>query len=393
MHILQLLLVSGCAKRMPPPTLDSPAPTTSEVTAVPSEAVAPQMAAALEAMASAEAVPLPSLSSDEMRMHVIDVGQGAATLLEFPCGAVLIDAGGEDNKAFHSNPLLRNYLEGFFDSRPDLQETLASVIVTHPHIDHALGLVEIERYTVSNVVASAQTTGSGAKEQADFLAWAKAKAIPTVRVRSVDVPSGMGLTGPEIDPVESCPASSTNPVIRVLWGDDGKSGTANNDSVVVRVDFGESSAMITGDLQDTGPFLTRHKNTPILDVDIYELGHHGARNGTDTNLAKALSPSLALIAAGPFERSMAEAVSEHIAREYGHPNTLAIDALIPYVTDTRTPIDVQIGVKGSAIGHPRTSVFRSRRIDRAIYATGWDGDIVVTMWADGKLEVVTAGRE
>lgn len=32
-----------------------------------------------------------------MRVHFIDVGQGAATLFEFDDGAVLVDTGGEDN--------------------------------------------------------------------------------------------------------------------------------------------------------------------------------------------------------------------------------------------------------------------------------------------------------
>ena len=32
------------------------------------------------------------------------------------------------------------------------------------------------------------------------------------------------------------------------------------------------------------------------------------------------------------------------------------------------------------------------RFDRAIYATGWDGDIVVTARADGTISVATGGR-
>ena len=39
-----------------------------------------------------------------MRAHFIDVGQGDATLLEFPCAAVLIDTGGEQNGEFDHLP-------------------------------------------------------------------------------------------------------------------------------------------------------------------------------------------------------------------------------------------------------------------------------------------------
>src|SRR5258706_574037 len=74
-----------------------------------------------------------------MRVHLIDVGQGAATLVEFSCGAILIDTGGESNRYMDSTENLVNYLRAFFASRPDLDDTLALVVLTHPHIDHTRG--------------------------------------------------------------------------------------------------------------------------------------------------------------------------------------------------------------------------------------------------------------
>src|SRR4051812_31578041 len=46
-----------------------------------------------------------------MRVHLIDIGQGAATLLEFSCAAVLVDTGGETNEEFDSGAALRRYLD------------------------------------------------------------------------------------------------------------------------------------------------------------------------------------------------------------------------------------------------------------------------------------------
>ena len=48
---------------------------------------------------------------ERLRMHVIDVGQGAATLFEFPCAAVLVDTGGESTADFDSTRKLKDYLE------------------------------------------------------------------------------------------------------------------------------------------------------------------------------------------------------------------------------------------------------------------------------------------
>src|SRR3989304_3847221 len=63
-----------------------------------------------------------------MKAHVIDMGQANATLLEFPCGAVLIDAGAQDEEKVDE---LVRFLNEFFARRLDLNRTLKSIIITH----------------------------------------------------------------------------------------------------------------------------------------------------------------------------------------------------------------------------------------------------------------------
>jgi competence protein ComEC len=79
----------------------------------------------------------------KMRIHLIDVGQGVSTLIEFSCGAVLVDTGGEENAGYHSTDRLIAYLAGFFQHRPDLHDTLAELVITHPHIDHDRGAAAV----------------------------------------------------------------------------------------------------------------------------------------------------------------------------------------------------------------------------------------------------------
>ena len=91
-----------------------------------------------------------------MKVHFIDVGQGAATLLEFPCGAMLIDTGAQDQE--HVDNLI-DYLRDFFTRRKDLKSTLLQVTTTHPHIDHTMGLQRMAlligtlRFTATAVAA------------------------------------------------------------------------------------------------------------------------------------------------------------------------------------------------------------------------------------------------
>jgi len=52
-----------------------------------------------------------------MRAHFVNVGQANATLLEFPCGVVLVDAGAQDDE--HSDGLV-DFITSVFDARPAL---------------------------------------------------------------------------------------------------------------------------------------------------------------------------------------------------------------------------------------------------------------------------------
>src|SRR5688572_22272117 len=98
---LVALVVSGCGAQPARPIPPRPAPATLD----------PSFFASGDA------------SAPKMRVHLIDIGQGAATLVEFSCGAILIDTGGEYSRRYDSTQALVSYLRTFFESRPDLDET------------------------------------------------------------------------------------------------------------------------------------------------------------------------------------------------------------------------------------------------------------------------------
>jgi|SRR6266542_5559274 len=101
--------------------------------------------------------------SAQIRVHLINVGQGCATLIEFPCAAILVDACGEDNPLLNSSDSLKTYLDDFFDRRNDLNHTLQCVYLTHPHKDHTLGVPVILQppYLIKNAVTDGLEEGSG----------------------------------------------------------------------------------------------------------------------------------------------------------------------------------------------------------------------------------------
>ncbi len=331
--------------------------------------------------------PAPSAArADEtMRVHLVNVGQGAATLVELPCGALLIDTGGERNDAFDSERALGDYLERFFARRGDLARKIDLLVLTHPHVDHTRNAQLVaERYAVRGVVTDGRTAGSGVKQQAWLEEWAAAHAR-LEKIAAERIPSG-GASDDLVDPLR---CGAVDPGIKVLWGGvaekpDGWSEkdfkNENNHSVLVRVDFGRASLLVSGDLEEAGiaAVLAKHRQSGALDVDVWEVSHHGSYNGTTSEWLAALTPHVALISVGPATRE-----AEWTAWAFGHPRKPAIERLRAALDRPRPAARVQIGIG--------VKTFETATIDKAIYATGWDGDVVVTANAAGDFTVAAGG--
>lgn len=315
----------------------------------------------------------------QMRIHLINVGQGCATLIEFPCAAILIDTGGETNSLYNSSDALKTYLDDFYLRRADLKHTLQCVYLTHPHKDHTLGVPVLLQppYLIKNVVTDGLEEGSGKPGQVKLHRLVQASEDNADPVDDIgfepvttDKIGNTGLTNTVIDPVNCV---GTNPIIKILWGtsvtNPGWSSTAfdneNNHSLVIKIEYGTSSILITGDLEETAQrnLLAKYGNNTLLDADLYLVGHHGSKNGTTQDLLNKITPQIALIGTGDINREI-----NWTAWAYGHPNKGILDMLQQKLTATRTPIKVQAGTGAKK--------FVTYTVSKAIYATGWDDNII-----------------
>lgn len=341
------------------------------------------------AKAGAQATQGAAAETAMMRLHFIDVGQGSATLVELPCGAMLVDTGGEEDEygRFRSTDKLSAYLTAFFARRSDLMGTLDVLLLTHPHIDHIRGAETVlKSWKVKHFVENGQIPLLDIGAEALKRAHDVVDANPDIQRLSVTTdafPEGGGpFASPVLDPFPKC--KGVDPAIVALWGqaprdpgwgedDYGKSrfSNENNHSVATRVDFGESSLLITGDMELASlRSMLEVRDPKTLDVDIYLVGHHGSANGTTAALLEAMTPEWAILQMGPADRHGA-----WTGYQYGHPRRLVIDLLQTSVTGTREPVEMQAG---NAV-----KSFSGVRIEKAIYATGWDGTIVLDARADG----------
>ena len=350
----------------------------------------------LAVLAAAGSTTASAQPAQTMRVHFIDVGQGHASLLEFPCAAVLIDLGGEENADFHGSVELMEYLNGFFARRTDLGSRLDAVFLTHPHIDHDRAWREVTTaFRPRNVVTNGQSgAGLGRAQQRSLHNFAlgpdgtvgTTDDVPLEFVTLEEQPADLsGFSNAIIDPVRC--SDAVDPRLTVLWGQITTRPTdwsqtefdqENNHSVALRLDFGEASALWIGDMEDTAQeqFVARYQGTNRLDVDVYQVGHHGSRNGSSVGLLQAMSPEIAVIPMGSIDRDFGFTAFAH-----GHPHEIAIGRLESSVSGTRVPITVDVG-KGSRR-------FRTATISRAIFGTGWDGDVVLETTLQGPWRVVS----
>lgn len=226
------------------------------------------------------------VSGSMVEFHFIDVGQGDAALIRTAAGDILIDAGTNS-----SEEALRAYLDN------EGVTELAYAVFTHPHEDHIGGAdMVLSNYRVDCVVLPGVT------------------ATTKVYTRMMDL-----IEEQDIDVLEAVPAEKFTVgevSFTVLGPIDSAYKEMNDHSVVLRVDYGETSVLYTGDAEvgSEADMIQRYRLTGDLDCDLLKVGHHGARTSSSEDFLALVTPDHAVISVGE-------------GNSYGHPTTETLDRL------------------------------------------------------------------
>ena len=217
----------------------------------------------------------PASTSGNLTVHYIDVGQADCALLEYNGKFMLIDGG---NVADSS--LVVSYLQ-----KAGVQQ-LDAVVCSHAHEDHAGGLPGVLAvFPTAAVYAPTDTYSSKCFD--DFLYYTDQQGLSVTIPKVGDtIPFG-GVSVTVLGPVQS-------------YAD------PNNTSLVLRVDFGETRFLFTGDMETDAETDLLESGADVK-ADVLKVGHHGSNTSTGYRFLREVAPKWAVISVGTDNT-------------YGHPH-------------------------------------------------------------------------
>lgn len=227
-----------------------------------------------------------------LEVSFLDVGQGDAILINYlQQYQILIDSGSSGKKV----------LVELSKVMPFMDDKIEVVIVTHPDKDHFAGFIDVlKKYNIGLILDNGQDFDDEVWQE-----FQKLIAEKGISKQTIVEGSTMQIGG--VKDIQNIGFKFFNP--DKIENDKKEK---NESSIVTRVDYGENSFLLTGDIGfDTEVDMIFDKED--LDVDWLKAGHHGSKySGSDFFLAR-VTPAWAIISVGE--------------NNYGHPTEEALNRL------------------------------------------------------------------
>lgn len=210
-----------------------------------------------------------------LEVHFIDVGQADSALVICDGHYMLIDGGNAED-----SDLVYAYLERHGAKRLDY------MVASHAHEDHIGGLSGALNYAAVDVAYCPVTEYTSKVFQS--------------MVHYLDV-QGKSLTVPAPGDKFSLGSAEVEILGPVQEYDD-----TNNTSIVLRIDYGATSFLFTGDME-TNAEKDLIESGANLEATVLKAGHHGSETSTSYQFLRAVNPKYAVISVGE-------------GNSYGHPS-------------------------------------------------------------------------
>lgn len=234
-----------------------------------------------------------SVNIDIAQVSFINVGQGDCALFKaFGDCDVLIDSGGYENSEGTGEFIIAPYLvkNGVND--------IEYVLISHLDKDHTIGLMGLlEEMKVKNLIIPYGQSDTENKNE--ILEKAKENNVNVIYFAAGDK---LNIN----DDIEICALLPDGDVFKYAKSD-------NDSGMVLKLSYGESSFLFTGDISsDIEKYLLR-KCPDKLDADVLKVAHHGSKYSTNQEFLDAVSPEFSYIPVGK--------------NTYGHPTPEVLERL------------------------------------------------------------------
>ena len=228
-----------------------------------------------------------------LKIHFLDVGQGACALIESDGHYMLIDGGGRDASSFTVSYLAQLGIEKF-----------DYLVATHFDEDHIAGLVGVfNKFAVGTVLEPSY--------KADKSIYTSFKEAEKKSGAEVIIPEpGAEYTLGDAKFTVLAPKKPENST------DEGtalNSSEENNQSICVLLANGDNKVLFTGDAEQEEERYLVESGRDIR-ADVYLVGHHGSSSSSSELLLDAVRPKYAVISCGT-------------GNDYGHPTQEVLDRL------------------------------------------------------------------
>lgn len=215
-----------------------------------------------------------------LRATFLDVGQGDCTLVEFPHGKrMLIDGGG----LYGDFDVGENVIAPFLWKRRILK--VDYLVLSHPQPDHYKGLLFIAQhfgpreFWHNGMISDAST-------YEELLNVIKEKETTMVKVEDGFIRTFRDVRVEALHPAEGWMPAGKN-----------KRGWTNNNSLVLRIVFGDHSFLFTGDIEKEAE--TRLlRDDKKLGAHVLKVPHHGSKTSSTYYFVEQVSPQYAIFTLG-----------------------------------------------------------------------------------------------
>lgn len=226
----------------------------------------------------------PAEEGASLSVCFIDVGQGNCVLICGPEKTVLIDAGPTES----AGAVLACLHEAGV-------EKLDLAVLTHPHIDHYGGFARVLRAVDTQELWIPELPAELTPTTVSF-----EKLLGTLQERKIPlICAGAGRTAD----------LGGGAVLTVVWA--GVYENLNDCSLVCRLDFGESSFLFTGDIEEAAQRDMLEADAQ-LDAQVLSVPHHGSASSADADFLREVSPEYAVVQCGA-------------GNDYGHPHAQMLE--------------------------------------------------------------------